>query len=341
MSAIAVSGLGATATLAQASNPDLVDAVRVLANLLETGYVIPEVARRYSAMLRRKLADGAYVALTDPRQLASQLTADLYAVSPDRHLRVIPDADLPPENAPTASNGGAPGSSPGPHRPSRKSIEDAGWIAKDTAYIRFTAFSGEPSSVAKTAAFMAAHVTATTLIIDCRYNGGGGTDEMNAILPYLYTAPTRLVRMEVAASIAKARGGTPFDRDPSMRLAADAPTGMIARDHFVVPRMPQTPLAQASVYYLTSAFTASAAEHLALAFRHTHRAVQIGETTAGANHFGGFEHLGSGLAVFLPIGRTVDPDTGMDWEAIGIAPDIAVAPDVALQEALRRAGVVM
>ncbi|MEO5866599.1 MAG: hypothetical protein ABIS14_14830 [Sphingomonas sp.] len=27
-----------------------------------------------------------------------------------------------------------------------------------------------------------------------------------------------------------------------------------------------------------------------------------------------------GLAVFLPVGRTVDPDTGRDWEGDGIRP---------------------
>ena len=64
--------------------------------------------------------------------------------------------------------------------------------------------------------------------------------------------------------------------------------------------------------------------------------VLIGEHTAGANHFGGFEPLGQGFAVFLPVGRTIDPDTGKDWEGAGIEPDIIVPADQALDEALRR-----
>jgi C-terminal processing protease CtpA/Prc len=79
---------------------------------------------------------------------------------------------------------------------------------------------------------------------------------------------------------------------------------------------------------------------LALAFKHTGRATLIGETTAGANHFGGFERIGGGLAVFLPVGRTIDPATGKDWEGTGIVPDVAVAPTLALQEALERAGAI-
>jgi C-terminal processing protease CtpA/Prc len=45
--------------------------------------------------------------------------------------------------------------------------------------------------------------------------------------------------------------------------------------------------------------------------------------------------------VFLPVGRTIDPDTGKDWEGAGIAPDVPVAPTLALEEALRRTGVLI
>ena len=37
-------------------------------------------------------------------------------------------------------------------------------------------------------------------------------------------------------------------------------------------------------------------------------------------------------------GRTFDPDTGKDWEGGGIAPDVPVAADQALVEALLRSG---
>jgi C-terminal processing protease CtpA/Prc len=60
----------------------------------------------------------------------------------------------------------------------------------------------------------------------------------------------------------------------------------------------------------------------------------IGERTAGANHFGGIEPIGAGLAAFIPVGRTYDPDTGKDWEGTGIVPDIEVPVDQALDRAL-------
>ncbi len=342
LSAAAIAALGSGGVLAQegASAP-LSAAVLKLADLLETGYVYPEIGKRYAAMLRQKLTAGGYASFTDPAALGQQLGADLNALSPDRHLRVVPEAMAGVGGPRPGPAPGGPGPAPGaagPQPPRRASLEDAGWVGKGVAYLRYTGFTGDPAAVAATADFMKTHATAKALIIDCRYNGGGGVAEMNEIFPYLYGKETVLVRMLVAESVAKARGGTPFDDDKFMRTVT-APPGMIAREHYAEPGA-DTPLRTAKVFYLTSGRTASAAEHCALALRHSKRAIQIGETTAGANHFGGFEPIGAGLAVFLPVGRTIDPDTGKDWEGTGIAPDITVAPMRALEEALKQAGAI-
>jgi len=325
------------------------DPALALAGLLETGYVIPEIGKRYAAMLRQKAAAGAYKDIADPAELGQRLTADLLAVSPDRHLRVVPAAMLGPNDRPQPrpADGqtrpqppAAPPRAPaGPRPPRRAPIEDAGWIAKQVAYIRFTEFPDDPDIAATSDRFMREHAAAKAVIIDSRYNGGGGVVQMNAMLPYLYAKPTVLVQMEMVESIAKARGN-PFAEDAFMRPASGAAPGIVRTEHYVVPKTDETRLFAAKVFYLVSGRTASAAEHLALAFKHTGRATLIGETTAGANHFGGFEPIGGGLAVFLPIGRTIDPATGKDWEGTGIVPDIAVAPTLALQEALTRAGAI-
>lgn len=356
LSAAAIAAFGSGGVLAQeGAGAPLTAAVTRLAELLETGYVFPETGKKYAAMLRAKLAAGGYASFTDPAALGQQLTADLDAVSPDRHLRVVPEAAAggggprrvivgapgPGGGGPQPRTPGGPAPQPQPTGPQpvrRASLEDAGWVAKGVGYLRYTGFTGDPAAVAATADFMKTHATAKALIIDCRYNGGGGVEEMNEIFPYLFARETVLVQMQVAESVAKARGGTPFDRDKFIRNVA-APAGLIGREHYAVPNA-EAGLRTAKVFYLTSGRTASAAEHLALAFRHTRRAVQIGETTAGANHFGGFEAIGGGLAVFLPVGRTIDPDTGKDWEGTGIAPDVQVAPAQALEEALRRAGAI-
>lgn len=332
LSAAAAAALGSGAAWGQGAASELAAAVAKLADLLESSYVIPATGKLYAAMLRGKLASGAYAAINDPAVLANQLTTDLRAVSPDNHLRVSPAAALPAGAAPRAPTTPQPG-----RAPPRAPVEDAGWLAKGVAYIRFTGFTGDPAAVATVTDFMAAHVTASALIIDCRYNNGGGIAEMNVMLPYLFARETTLVQMEMVESIAKSRG-SPFQRDAGVRPVA-GPAGIVRTEHFVTPRTDEKRLFGAKVFYLVSGRTASAGEHLALAFKHTGRAVLIGETTAGANHFGGFEPIGAGLSVFLPIGRTIDPATGKDWEGTGVAPDIAVPPMLALQEALKQAGV--
>ena len=77
---------------------------------------------------------------------------------------------------------------------------------------------------------------------------------------------------------------------------------------------------------------------MTLALKHTHRATIVGETTGGAGHYGGDEEIGDGFSAFIPVGRSFDPDTGKDWETVGIEPDVAVPAAQALTEALVRSG---
>ncbi len=101
-----------------------------------------------------------------------------------------------------------------------------------------------------------------------------------------------------------------------MRMAkGDA--GMVAREHWATPNA-DTRLRDARIYVLTSGASASAAEHFALAMKHSGRGTLVGAPTAGANHFGRGEDLGGGYGAFIPVGRTYDPATGKDWEGEGV-----------------------
>jgi len=304
-------------------------AIETLAQKLQTSYVIPEVGARYAAMLRQELVRGAYRDLRDATGAARRLTADLQAVAEDGHLRVEPEA-----NAHFGPGGlGARRGPPGAAR--LKALSNARWIAPGVAYVCFNEFPGDPATVAATDRFMLQHASAKALIIDARTHRGGGMREMSVMLPYLYASETLLVAMDVAQSIVHERGAPP-DEGPSVRPAT-GPVGRLRRQHFAIPHPTERRLFDVQVYYLTSQRTASAAEHLAFALQRTHRAVLIGEATAGANHFGGFESIGEALMAFIPVGRTLDPMTGRDWERTGVQPDIAVPANRALDEALRLA----
>jgi hypothetical protein len=301
------------------------DVVTRLADLLEARYLDPATGARYAQRLRAQLANGAYARLTDPAALGEGVTADLQAVASDRHLRLAPKGGFakarvkdgaPPSTRPTGPDG----------------LEEARMIG-DVAYLRFNMFPADPTSGDAARAFLLAHADARAVIIDARPLRGGGEVVMDALLPLFYAQPTRLVRLDMRSAGPGDDGGP----TPAMVRQA-APTGIIRLDHQVTPDAAETRLRGVPLYYLTSKRTASAGEHMALALKRTGRATLVGETTAGAGHFGWIETLPNGFAAFIPIGRTYDPDTGFDWEGRGITPDVATSADAALDKALARIG---
>jgi C-terminal processing protease CtpA/Prc len=280
-------------------------------------------------MLRANAAGGVYDGFSSGRQLAERLTADLRAVSPDAHLRVQAGAPDHPMRRVVAA-GGAPPRPAFPFKP----IEEARWLAPGIAYIRFNIFPGDRETVAAAKAFMTGHADAKVIIFDNRTHHGGGLAEMNAMFPFLFARPATLVTMDTRASVDRA-GGAHTDEDERL---VPAKGDVVRREHFVTPSATEKRLFGAKVFVLTSGATASAAEHFTLALKHTHRATIVGEPTAGAGHYGGFEPIGDKFSIFIPVGRSFDPDTGRDWEGAGIEPDVAVPAGQALTEALVLSG---
>ena len=300
------------------------------AALLARDYVYPETGARYAAAIRAAIKAGRYKALSGDA-LAKAIDADVNAVSPDGHLRVRPPAN----SAPAA--GAAPGGEPVRVRPpSLPAMEQPGWIAPGIAYVRFNLFPDDAAVTAAAAKFMTDHADAKAIIFDIRTHRGGGLDQMDQIFPWLFAEPTRLVTMATRESV-DAQGGSPIAGLASMR-PAKGDAGMVTREHWATPNADKR-LRDAKIYVLTSGASGSAAEHFALAMKHTKRGTLVGDATGGANHFGYGEELGGGFQAFIPVGRTYDPVTGKDWEGDGVAPDIAVPAAEALVRVLTDLGI--
>lgn len=293
-----------------------------LAQKLDETYVFPDVAKRYAAMLQANASSGAYDNIASARALAQRLTDDLRAVSPDAHLRVTPTAPQP-----AVHNASASAVPRFPWTP----IEEQRWLAPGVAYIRFNVFPGDEATSAAIRDFMLTHAAAKAIIFDNRTHHGGALAEMNSIFPYLFAKSTVLLTLDTRESVAE-------DEEPLVRRTA-GPAGVVRREHFVEPGTTEKRLFKAKVFVLTSPVSASAAEHMTMALKRTHRATIIGEPTAGAGHYGWPVKVGDKFDVFIPVGRTFDPDTGKDWEGTGVAPDVAVPARDALVEALVRSGV--
>lgn len=299
--------------------------VERVAGLLESRYVDPGTGARYAAALRRGLADGRYTALASYPALAERLTADLQAVSRDGHLSV-----RPPRRPGGADRAQAAVPPPAEIAPG---ITDARWLDGRVALIAFSHFSDDPAASAVLSRFLVEHRDARALVIDARSHRGGGFAALAMLGDALFPAERPLLAMDVAAGVV-AENGPLIPPSPELR-AAPGPAGLVRNVHWAVPARAVAPLGTVPVYYLTSHRTYSAAEHLAMALKVTGRAVLIGETTGGGNHFGGTEDVGAGLEMFVPIGRTSDPASNRDWEGVGVSPDVAVPADQALDEALR------
>lgn len=295
-----------------------------LADDLVQNFVFREQAEAYAAMLRKNAAAGRYDDGTRG-EVAKLMTDDLQAVHKDGHLKVM-----------LANGGQQPGAERGgPPRNLPPLIQAAKTIAPGIGYIRFTAFFGRDDEMAAVRKWLVANKDAKTLIFDLRNHHGGGLDEQDAIFSYVYAEKTPLVKMAIADDLYKRRGFPVEERASFVVAATD---GKMVGTHYALPGE-TTALRNAKIYLLTSNRSASAAEHFALALKSTGRATLIGESTAGANHFGGPQQLNANFAVWMPVGRTYDIRTGKDWEGAGIAPDIAVDPKDALVVALEKAGV--
>lgn len=305
------------------------EAVRNLADRLESDFVSPEAGRAYAARLRERLAAGAYSSFPDARTFTETVTADLQAVHKDGHLRLHV---VPPEAR------GGPGEEQRQNDEAGTSTVIAkGWLAPKVAYIDFEMFSGNAATLADVASFLEESAGAEVLIIDARKHRGG-LAEMNLIFPAIYSKPGTLVIMDTRKAVAE-RSGSPVNDEGFVRTVA-GPESVLRQEHYVVPT-DSSALKSAQIYLLTSGRTASAAEHLALSLKRTKRATLVGERTYGAGNYGGMVPLDDqfSYAAFIPVGRTFDPDTNLGWEGTGVTPDIEVPAAQALEKALELAGV--
>jgi hypothetical protein len=296
--------------------------IEQLADALTAMYLDPATGVRYASAVRALLRQGSYDQFADPKTFADKVKADLQTVHPDAHLRLLPNEVFQhgpePEGAKTA---GLP-----------EGIEDLRMIGQ-VAYLRFTAFPHDPRTAPAARAFLVANARRTkAVIIDARPLPGGGIEVMDAMLPLFFSERTVLARLETRASGDKE---SPFPDGPTL-IRRTGRSGFITRDHIVTPDASETRLRRVPLYYLTSSGTASAGEHLALVLKRTKRATLIGEKTRGAGHYVTLAPVGTRLTALVPVGRAFDPDTGWDWEGVGVTPDVSVPADAALDEALKR-----
>ncbi len=279
------------------------EAVDAVADAIARRYFDPARGGQIADALRRDASAGAFDTLADPQALADALTARLRPL--DRHFRVrwngaadgARSAAPRRASAPTAPNGIA-------------TVElrpDGIGVLRMTEFAHFE-FDDEraPARVAIDDA-LARLSASRAMIIDLRGNRGGSPSMVGYLASAFLTPGTQ------AYNIFRTR----------TESYSEAPATPYAK-----PRM------QVPVYVLIDGGTASAAEAFTYTLQSAKRASVIGARSAGAANPGGEVDIGGGFSVFVSDGSPVNPITHTNWEAVGVAPDVAVAQDTAFDAAL-------
>jgi hypothetical protein len=279
--------------------------LRKVAEIVETKYVLEDKSKGFADAFRAKCAAGAYDALTDARIFAETVTADLIAITGDKHLnfRVMVPSDVGEK---------ASGSLHHPVRYFRLRLkENAGfqkleWIEPGIGYIDLRRFYSFDQAKDMAVAAMTFLSNARAIIIDVRENGGGSGDYLSSyFLPY----PTQL-----SGSYARQTG-----------TLTECWT---RRDIGVEPRL------DVPVFVLTGPNTFSASEAFAYDMQALKRARLVGEPTKGGAHSTDVFGIDSQFEFYISTERAVSPVTGGNWEGTGVIPDIPVPAASALEAAL-------
>jgi hypothetical protein len=298
--------------------------------LLRAHYVFPDRAGQAAAAVETKLAAGDYDGL-DEVTLASRLTADLYEVCEDKHLKVRlgggpgPGRDGParpgaPAGPPDGQDHGAPADHEervlamrrrgrldnfGIHRVERLA-GNVGYL--DVRRVAVPEFAGPAISAA-----MELVAGTYALIIDLRRNGGGSPDGVVFWCSHLLR-----------------------DSKTHLNDIFDADTGETRQfwslGHLQAPRYLDRP-----VYLLASGRTFSGGEDFCYTLQAAGRAVVIGETTGGGAHPTRGYPVSDAIHIGIPHARSINPVTGTNWQGTGVVPDVAVPREQARDVAYRRA----
>ena len=248
------------------------------------------------------------LAIDDRDAFLAALNDGLRRTSGDKHLSVfVKGPNPPPADDPSLSTYG---------------IGRVERLPGGAGYMEVTGFSNLPESAAAVDAAMDKLRGAPALILDLRANGGGGEASFGRLLGHLVPARAELTAIEwrVCAPPPAEHPDACTHLAPHLeRRFTDSPPR---------PAFPDQP-----VYVLVSKGSFSAAEATAFELKRLGRGIIVGEATGGGASPSAGMDLESDYVVIMPIGR-MKPPSGGSWEGSGVAPDIVVPAERALEVAV-------
>jgi C-terminal processing protease CtpA/Prc len=285
------------------------DVIEQALGLLCDKYIFPEKAAAAAVAIRARRDAGGYEGLTD-EALAERVTAHLYEVCADKHLRLrIRDEEMPPQLSEAEQLAVMLEWS----RLANYGIAKVERLAGNIGYLDIRHVT-EPRAggPAITAAMqLVAHTGA--LIIDLRENRGGVPDGVAFWLSYLFP-----------------------DSETHLNDIYDGRSGL-TRQYWTLPYVPGQRYLDRPVYALISEETFSGGEEFCYNLKTQGRATLVGQTTRGGAHPCEALPLTPTLEITLPFARAINPVTGTNWEGTGVEPDITVPAEDAFKVAYQKA----
>ncbi|GAA3453544.1 S41 family peptidase [Dactylosporangium matsuzakiense] len=277
--------------------------------LLCGNYIFADRAQEAADGIRRRLAAGEYDRL-DEEALGRRLTAELFEVCQDKHLRVrtrteemreaLTEAEMEAvwREQQRLTNYGI----------ARVERLDGNVGLLDLRFVTAAGMGGRAIAAA-----MELVSQTHALIVDLRRNRGGFPDGALFWMSYFFP-----------------------DGETHLNDIYEGATGH-TRQFWSHAWLPGERYLDRPVYLLTSESTFSGGEDICYNLQAQGRAVLVGATTKGGAHPTEAFPITPTFEITVPVARSINPVTGGNWEGTGVVPDVAVATQEAFDVAYRMA----
>jgi hypothetical protein len=292
--------------------PQRAAAIAGILKLVSERYVFPDRVPAIAARLNEGLSSGRYD--TDsPTAFAERVTADLRDASRDRHmyLNFAPAQFAAALAAPAGSDAPNPALDALWAREARRAnhgLEEMRILPGNVRYLRISGFQWvEDRTGAAYDAAMRFLGEGDAILIDLRGNGGGSHAAVRYLLSHFMDGDAL---------------------DITFLQAGKEPIQSRTLEYLPAGRLKGRPL-----YVLIDKRTGSAAEAFAYDVQQFRLGTLVGATTGGAANNNAFFPVAPGFMFSCSVGMPLHPVSKSNWEAVGVAPDVASEPDRALEVA--------